>query len=232
MAEKDDPRSRSDSVIKQFQHLSRVLHGLGQRDFLHYHSVTFGSEVPGLLAAGMFLIGHQDLFAWFHVNSVGDIAVGLGGVSQQRHFVAFAAYKCSQRITEFVPRSVAPDGIIFRILLIHFLGLVVAVKDRAQDRSGTASHGAVVQVDFVGGNKKLLAQFRPISFFIFLVKIGFRKRGRSFLELGEHVIAKGQAGSESGGRGKKTSTIEQMAPPDSRKASCYDYEAKVARPCS
>jgi hypothetical protein len=48
--------------------------------------------------------------------------------------------------------------------------------------------------------------------------------------LRKQVIAEGEAGGESGGRAKKMATIEQTAPPDNRKASCYDCEAKLARP--
>src|SRR5207244_4441172 len=58
----------------------------------------------------------------------------------------------------------------------------------------------------------------------------FWKRGRSLLELREQVIAEGQAGSEAGGRRKKMAAIEQTAPPDGRKAPCYDCGGKLARP--
>src|SRR5205814_1780756 len=53
---------------------------------------------------------------------------------------------------------------------------------------------------------------------------------RSLLKLCEQLVANGQAGSESRGRREKVATIEQTAPPDGRKASCYDCGGKLARP--
>ena len=84
-------RARRDRVVEKIEHLRRVFDGPGQRDFLDDDAVALGFEIPGMLAAGMFLIGHEDFVAGFHVKAVGDVAIGFSGVAQQRDLVASAA---------------------------------------------------------------------------------------------------------------------------------------------
>ena len=112
-----------------------------------------------MLTAGVLLIAHQHLVASFHIKTIGYVAVGLSGVAQHGNFVALAPHEGGQRVTKFIPCGVAPDGIIFRVLLVHFLGGVVAVEYGAQHRRRTGADSTVIQVDLVAGNKKLFAQF-------------------------------------------------------------------------
>src|SRR4029077_13480521 len=72
--------------------------------------------------------------------------------------------------------SVAPDGIVLGIELCEALGVVVAVHDGAQDRKRRRADGAVVQIDFVFGNEKLLSDGGPVGFFVALIKSGFGQR--------------------------------------------------------
>ena len=50
----------------------------------------------------------------------------------------------------------------------HLLGFVISVENRAEHRRRTRSNGAVIQINFVFGNKKLFAQFGPVGVFIFV----------------------------------------------------------------
>src|SRR5882762_7944249 len=149
VAEENDARARSDGIVEEIEHLRGVVYWARQRHFPYYNAVALGLEVPWMLASGMFLIGHQDFVAGLHVNAVRDVAVGFGGVALQRDLVAVAAHESSQRVAEFIPRCVSPDGVVFGILLIHLFG-------------------AVVKINLVGGNEELPAQLGPVCVFVFV----------------------------------------------------------------
>ena len=86
-----------------------------------------------MLASGMLLIGHEHFVAGLQIDAVRDVAVGLGGISQERDLVAVAAYKGGQRIAKLVPRRVSPDGIVFGIGLVELLARFIAFKYGAED---------------------------------------------------------------------------------------------------
>ena len=66
----------------------------------------------------MLLISHENFIASFQVDSVRDVAVGFGSVTEQSDLVTGASDEASQRIAKFIAGSVAPDGVIFWILLV------------------------------------------------------------------------------------------------------------------
>jgi hypothetical protein len=115
----------------------------------HYGAVALSFQVPGMLAAGMLLVGHEDFIAWLQVDAISDIAISLGGITEQSDLVARAADESGQRIAEFVPGSVSPDGIVLGILLVHFFSGGIAFENGAQHGRGTGAHGAIVQVNLV-----------------------------------------------------------------------------------
>ena len=131
VTEEHHSRARRDRIIKLIQHLRRVLHRFRQCDLLYHHAVTFRAKVPGVLAAGMLLIRHEHFVTRLHVNSVCDVAVRFRRVAEQGKLVALAAHECGQRIAKFIPGGIAPDGIIFRVPLSHFLRLVIAIENGA-----------------------------------------------------------------------------------------------------
>ncbi len=96
MAEEDDASARSDGVVKEIEDLGRIFYGTRQRDPFYDDAVAFGFEVPGMFAAGMLLIGHQDFVAGFEVDAVGDVAISFGGITKQGDFVAMTADKGGQ----------------------------------------------------------------------------------------------------------------------------------------
>jgi len=112
-------------------------------------------------------------------------------VRPQLRWLALAAYEFGERVAELVPRSVSPNGIVFRILLVHFFRSVVPVEDSAQDRRGARSDRAIVEIDFIFGDDELLAHFGPEGVFILVEKRMVGKR-RNFLELGEQIAADGE----------------------------------------
>ena len=65
----------------------------------------------------MFLVGHEDFVAGLHVDAVGDVAVGFGGVAEESDFVAAAADEFGERVAELVPGGVSPDGVVLGIVL-------------------------------------------------------------------------------------------------------------------
>src|SRR5882762_4405017 len=207
VAEEDDARARSDGIVEEIEHLRGILYRARQRNFSYHNAVALGLEVPWMLASGMFLISHQDFVAGLHVNAVRDVTVGFGGVAQQRDLVAVAAHKCGQRVAEFIPRDVSPDGVVFGILLIHLFGGVVAVKNGAEYRRRTGADGAVVEINLVFGNEELFAQFGPVGVVV-LVEQRMIGEGRSFVELGKEISAEREGGGECGGSAEKAAAIE------------------------
>ena len=144
--------------------------GLGQLDFLYHDAVALGAEIPWVLAAGMLLVGHEDFVAGLEIDAVGDVVIGFGGISEERDLVAVAADEGGEGIAELVPRGVSPDGVILGIGLVHFFGRFVAFEDGAQHGSGAGADGAVIEVDLVGGNQVLLAEFAPVGVFVLFVE--------------------------------------------------------------
>src|SRR5882724_2229571 len=175
VAEKHYPRSRRDRVIKKIQHRSRIRHRLRQRHFFHHDPVAFRFQIPRMLTTGMLLVGHQHFFAGLHIQPIGDVAVGLRRVSQQREFIAIATYERRHRIAKLVPRRVPPDRIVLRIALRHFFRFVVAIENRAQHRHRRGAHRPVVQIDLVRRDKKLFPQLAPIRLLVRSVERGVRQ---------------------------------------------------------
>lgn len=112
MAEEKDTGARSDGVLEKSENRTGVWHRPGQSDFFYDDPVAFGAEIPGMLATGMLLVGHQDLVTGLEVNAVGDVAVRFRGVPEEGQFIAFATDKLRERIAKLVPRGVAPDGVV------------------------------------------------------------------------------------------------------------------------
>ena len=162
VAEEDDARARSDGVIEEVEHLRRVFDRAGERDFFHHDAVALGLEIPGMFAAGMLLVGHQDFVAGLHVDAVGDVAVGFGGVAQQSDFVATGSRRMRRagRGTRSRRRSPRWDSLRDRCSSSLFCR-GVAIEDGAQHRRGTGAHRAVVEVDLVFGDEKLSAAVLP-----------------------------------------------------------------------
>ena len=80
-------------------------------------------------ATGMLLVGHQYFVAWFQVDAVSDVAIGFGGITKQGNLIATASDEGGQGIAELIPRGIAPDGVVFGILLVHFFGGGITVED-------------------------------------------------------------------------------------------------------
>jgi hypothetical protein len=156
-----------------------------------------------MLAAGMLLVGHEDFIAWLQVDAISDIAISLGGITEQSDLVAMAADESGQWIAEFVPGGVSPDGIVFGILLVHFFGGGIAVENGAQHGRGTGAHGAIVQVNLVFGDEELRAHFRPVSIFVLVEEGGIRKLCWGLGELGEQIPAQSGCGGEAGSGGDR-----------------------------
>ncbi len=114
----------------------------------------------------MLLVSHQHFVARLHVYAVGDVVVSLGGVADQREFIAIAADEGGQRIAVLVPRTIAPDRVVLGIGLVHLLFFGVLIEDGAQYRRRTGADGAVVEVDLVRRNEVLLAQLGPVGVFV------------------------------------------------------------------
>src|SRR5258705_13746761 len=114
----------------------------------------------------MFLVGHEDFVAGLEIQAIRDVAVSLRGVPQKGDLVAVATYKGSEWITELVPRSVSPNGVVFGIGLVELLAGFVAFKNCAQDRSRTGADSTVVKINLVGGYQELLAQLAPVGLFV------------------------------------------------------------------
>ena len=127
----------------------------------------------------MLLVGHENFVSCLHVDSVGDLAVGLGGIANQSNLVAFTADELGQRVAKLAPRGVSPDGVVLRILLVHLFGLGVAIENSAQNGRGTRPHGAIVQVNLIGRNQKLLAKLGPISIWVAAVETRNRELSKA-----------------------------------------------------
>ena len=182
VAEKEDASARRNRVIEKIESRGGIRNRHGQRDALDDDAVTLRAQQPRLLAAGMLLIGHEDFIAGLEIEAIRDVVVGLGGVADQRDFIARATDKGGQRIAEFIPRRVAPDGIVLGIALREFFGFVVAIEDGAENRRGRRSYGAVVEIDLVFGNQELFAQLGPVGFFVRIVKRGIGQARGGLLE--------------------------------------------------
>jgi hypothetical protein len=159
-----------DGVAEAIENVGGVGHGLGQGDFFHDDAVALGSEIPGMFAAGVFLVGDENFVAGFEVDAVGDVAVGLGGVADEGEFFAGAADEGGERVAEFVPGRVAPNGVVLGIALGHFFGVVVGIENGAENGSGGRADGAVVEIDFILRNEELLAKSGPVGFFVRIVE--------------------------------------------------------------
>ena len=147
----------------------------------------------------MLLVRHQHFVARLHVQSVGDVAVRFRRVAHQREFIARATHELRQRVAKFVPCSITPDRIIFRIALRHFFRIVVAVENRAQHRHWRGPHRPVVEIDLVRRNQELFAPFGPIRFFVRTIKRAVGQFRRFLLE--QRVPLRRQA-ERTGGAGK------------------------------
>ena len=172
--------------LKRLSTCAASFTGRGSVIFFDHDAVALGLEIPGMFAAGMLLVGHEDFVAGLHVDAVGDVAVGFGGIAQQGNFVALAADERGERVAELVPRGVSPDGIVLGILLVHLLGRGVAVEDGAQHGRGAGADRAVVQVDLVLGDEELAPHFGPVRVFI-LIEEGMVGQWRSLFELRKQV---------------------------------------------
>ncbi len=122
-----------------------------------------------MFAAGVLLIGHQHFIAGLQVQAIGDKVVSLGRVAKQRDLIARAADKCRQRVAKFVPRPIAPDWIVLRILLGQAFRIRVRVKNGLQHRPWRGAHSAIVQIDFIAWNQELFSHLRPIRLLVFVV---------------------------------------------------------------
>src|SRR5260221_21297 len=210
-------------------------HRLWQRDLFHRNAVALGTQIPGMLPAGMLLIGHQDFVTRFHIQPIRDVAVCFRGVAHQRDLIALAAHKRGQRITELVPRRIAPDRIILRIALRHLLRLVVSVEDRPQHGRRRRSHRAIVQVHFIRRDQKLFAQLRPVSLFIGIVQTAVRQLTRSLRELRKKLAAKIHSRPQGGSTRKqrqKSPTIAHLASSRTKAARFYRTIAPYQLLCS
>ncbi len=162
MTEKHHARAGSNRVIKKIQHLRGILHRARQSNFFHDDAVALCFQFPWRISAAVFLIGHQNFVALFHINSIGDVIVGLGGVAHHGDLFAAASDECGQRIAEFIPRGVTPDGIVLGIFVVHFFCFVVAIEHGLQHGRGTRANCASVQIHFIFGNQKLFADLCPV----------------------------------------------------------------------
>jgi hypothetical protein len=227
VAEEDDASARGDGVVEKVENLGGVLHRAGQGYSLHHDAVALGFQVPGMLPAGMLLVGHEHFIAWPQVDAIGDMAISLGGITEQGNLVAMAADESGQRIAEFVPCGISPDGIVFRIVLVHFFSAGITVENGAQHGRGTGTNGAIVQVNFVFGDEELCAHLSPVSIFVFVEEGGIRKLGGDLGKLGEQIPAQcSRSGEAGGGGGQETAAIEQRVSPADRKD-----EAPMLRLC-
>src|SRR5205807_5745766 len=68
------------------------------------------------------------------IHAVGNIAVSFRRVAHERDLVARASEKSRERVAELVPGRIAPDGIIFRVLLRHWFAVIVAIENGLQHR--------------------------------------------------------------------------------------------------
>src|SRR5215471_12583287 len=174
MAEEEYARARRDRVVEKIQNRGAVRYRAWQRDSFHHDAIAFGAEIPRMLAPGMLLVGDQHFVAGLQVNSVREVAVGLRGVAHEGEFLALTADKFGQRVAKLIPSRVAPDRIVLRIGLGETFGITVALEDGLEDRRRRRTHGSVVEIDFVLGNQKQLADFAPVSFFVRVVKAAVR----------------------------------------------------------
>src|SRR5258708_475123 len=123
-----------------------------------------------------------------------------------------AAHEFSQGGTKLVPGGIAPDRIILRIRLIHFLSGRVALEDGAQNWRRAGTDGAVVEVNFVGWNEELFADLSPVGILVFGKQIRVWKGAGSLLELSDQTATKRKGSSQASG--EKAAAIEQKAPPN------------------
>src|SRR5580658_5226884 len=215
MAEEDDARPGSDGVVEKIENLGGVLYGEGQSDFLHHYAVALGLEVPGMDAAGMFLVGHEHFVARFQVGAIGNVAISFGGITEQGDLVATATDEGGQGIAKLVPGGISPNRVVFGILLVHSLGGGVAVENGAQHGCWAGADGAVVQVDFVLRDEELAAHLGPVGVFVLIEESGVRQGGGGFLQLSQEISAASQGCGESrGGGGEEAASVKQGAPPD------------------
>src|SRR5205085_476138 len=80
VAEKHHTGAFRDGIVEKIEYLRGIFNRSRKRNFFNDNSVTLGTKLPGHLAAGMLLVGHEYLVARLHVHPVRDVTVGFGGV--------------------------------------------------------------------------------------------------------------------------------------------------------
>src|SRR5580658_3938319 len=210
VAEEDDAGAGSDGVVEEIENLRSIFHGERQCDFLHHYAIALGFEVPGMNAAGMLLVSHEDLVARLHVDAISNVAISFSGITEKSNLIAIAADEGSQGIAKLVPGGVSPDGVVFGILLVHLLGGGVPVEDGAQYGCRAGADGAVIEIDLVLRDEELAAHLGPISVFVLIEQRRIGQVGGSLIELGQKASTESQGrGQSSGGGSEKAAAVEQ-----------------------
>src|ERR1700684_1351940 len=113
-------------------------------------------------------------------------------------------------LANLVPGGVPPDGVVFRVLLVHSLGSVVALENRAQHGRGTGADRAIVEINLVCRDEELLAHLGPVSVFVLVEQHRIGKRRRGAGELGNEISAEGGDGSKAGSCSREeTAAVDQ-----------------------
>src|SRR5258706_1572371 len=111
VAYKDDSRAQRERVIDPVHDIRRRLYRFGQLEFLDHHTVALRAQVPWMLSARVLLVAHQDFVPRLHVDAVGDVAVRLRRIPNERELIAVATHEFRQGITKLIPRAISPDRI-------------------------------------------------------------------------------------------------------------------------
>src|SRR5262249_26712860 len=118
VTEEHHSSTRGDCVVEQVENLFRILHWLGKRDLLNDDTVSLSFQLPRAFPSWVLLVGHQDLVARFHVDTISYVAVGFRGITKERDLIPLATDKLGQRVTKLVPRCIAPDRVVLGIVLV------------------------------------------------------------------------------------------------------------------
>src|SRR5262249_10848597 len=182
-------------------------------------------------AAGMLLITHEDLVAGFEFQSVGDVAVALGGIARERDLISGGADKLRQRFAMLNIWIVAPNRILFGIGLRHFLGVEEGIKHSLKHRQRTRSDRPIVEIDLIARDHKLIAHRRPVGVLILVVKRRRRQGPGISTPLGKGVGLESSEGAEARERGEKMAAIKHEGPPDEKHATLarWSGERKIHR---
>src|ERR1700721_1366533 len=120
------------------------------------------------------------------------------------------AHEGGEGIAKFVPGGVSPDRVVFRVLLVHSLGSVIALENRAQHGRGTGADGAIVEINLVFRDEELLAHLGPVSIFVLVEQRRTGKRRRGTGELGNEISAEGDDGGKAAsGSREETAAVDQ-----------------------